>query len=89
MPKKKRKAEVALLSVDGRASFSDICTWKRRTFIRGRRVGRSSQELGKLCDMADIVAAGRFTEFVHRHVLEHAATKFADGLLNSSVRLLS
>ena len=49
--------------------------------ICGRRVGGSSQKLGKLCDMADIVAAGRFTEFAHCQVLEHPAAKFADGLL--------
>ena len=48
--------------------------------ICGRRVGGSSQKLGKLGDMADIVAAGRFTEFAHCQVLEHAAAKFADGL---------
>jgi hypothetical protein len=49
--------------------------------VRGRRGGRASQELGRLRDMADIVAAGRFTEFAHRHVLEHTAAKVADGLL--------
>src|SRR5215831_10365412 len=40
-----------------------------------------SQELGKLRNVADIVAAGRFAEFAHRQVLEHSAAKFADGLL--------
>jgi hypothetical protein len=53
--------------------------------IRGRCVGGSSQKLGKLRDMADIIAAGRFTEFAHRHVLEHAAAKFADASVRAPV----
>jgi hypothetical protein len=89
VPKKKRIAEVALLSFSGRAPFSVICTWKRCTSSAVCGVGRASQELGKLGDVAEIVAAGRFAVFAQRYVLEHAAAKFADGLLTQSVRLLA
>jgi hypothetical protein len=50
--------------------------------VLGRcRVGRAAEELGKHRDVADVVVAGLLAEFAHRHVLEHAAAKFADGLL--------
>jgi hypothetical protein len=77
---KKRNAEVAVLSVGGRAPLSVICTWRRRT-SSAVVVSVRARELGKRRDVADIVTAGLLGEFAYCHIHEQAAAKFADGFL--------
>ena len=45
------------------------------------RIGRAAQELGKALDVADIIMLRLLAELADRHVLDHAATQRADGLL--------
>ena len=45
-----------------------------------RRLQRTTEELGKVGDVADIVGLRLLAEPAHRHVFDHAAAQWADGL---------
>ncbi len=50
--------------------------------IFGRsRVRRPAQEGGEVPDVANVVLLGRFFEPARRHVVDHALTQWADGLV--------
>ena len=81
MPKKKRSAEAELLMRRRLHAALGQMQLEAAQVLRRRRVGRAAEEAGEGLDVADIVVAGLLAELAHRHVLEHAAAKVADGLL--------
>ena len=49
--------------------------------LGGCCIRRAAQELGKGLDVADIIVLRLLAELADRHVLDHATTQRADGLL--------
>ena len=66
-------------------TLGNLICLKTAQIIAGNRIGRAAKELRQRLDMLDIVVLGLVTEVAVRHVLQHAAAKVADGLLETRV----